>query len=93
MARCKTAGCNALDAKHMRELNRIHQEILSITVTVDEVRNKHTISGGKKSYVWEKVTEKQWEVFNGSWSFDRLKDRSPNESVFNLALSAGRAVR
>merc|ERR1719421_130555 len=91
MARCKTAGCNALDAKHMRELNRIHQEILSITVTVDEVRNKHTISGGKKSYVWEKVTDKQWEVFNGSWSFDRSKDRSTKRKCVQFGPFCGKS--
>jgi predicted RND superfamily exporter protein len=92
MAQCTGSNCNALDAAHMKELNRIHQEILAITVTVEEVKNIHTVGGnGKKSFVWEKLTDKQWEVFNGSWSFDRSKDRSTKRKCVQFGPFCGKS--
>ena len=64
-------GSNVMTAKYIQELNRIYKEIMAIEVSVEEVKDIHGISGKNKRYKWASVTDKQWEVFNGTWSFDR----------------------
>jgi len=62
--------CNAMDAKHIKELMRLHKAIMDIEVDVNDV---------KKLSTWEDVTEEQWATFNGTWSFGLKRDASGNE--------------
>ena len=71
IAKCKDGeNCNAMDSKHIKELMRLHKAIMEIQVDVKEV---------KKISTWSGVSEKQWDTFNGTWSFNTIRDDNGNE--------------
>ena len=59
-----------MDSKHIKELMRLHTAIMDIQVDVKEV---------KKISTWSAVSEKQWDTFNGTWSFNTIRDDNGNE--------------
>ena len=71
IAKCKDGeNCNAMDSKHIKELMRLHKAIMEIQIDVKEV---------KKISTWSGVSEKQWDTFNGTWSFNTIRDDNGNE--------------
>ena len=65
IAECTGENCNAMDAKHMKELMRLHKEIMEIKIDVNDARKLST---------WEDLTDEQWDTFNGTWSFQEERD-------------------
>ena len=69
IAECTEENCNAMDAKHMKELMRLHKEIMEIKIDVKDVRKLST---------WDGLTDEQWDTFNGTWSFQEERDSNRN---------------
>lgn len=75
VATCKKdkPDCNMMEAKYVKELNRIHQNIKAITINGKNLKawdqNDKILKGVKKPRYFADMTDEQFEKFNGTYMF------------------------